>query len=110
MDPNPLVTCLTRLQHLGWHIAPLASAWHAVTDIHADRWWTPQLVDTAALSLTTGQGVGQRLHVSVDTAGVPVHGVSAETGVLPLDELATLLASWPPPTTDTEAGPQPANS
>lgn len=86
-------------------MAPLASPWHTTTEIHADRWWTPQLVDTAVLSLTTGHGVGQRLTVSVTPSGLPSHEVSADTGVLPVADLAAQLASWPAPA-DTNAGQQ----
>lgn len=103
MEAEPVFTCVTRLQQAGWQVAPAASPWQAITDIHAHRWWTGQLVDSAVLALTTGQGLAQRIQVTTSSAG-PAHRVVAATGPMPFDQLTTLLEGWPAPTPAEETG------
>ena len=107
MEPDPMQACVTALQQAGWHVAPAANPWHVITEIHADRWWSPQLLDTAVLSITTGQGLFQRLQLEPATSGpgLPQHQVVASSGLQPFDDLVRLLPIWStPPSEAPDAG------
>lgn len=60
-EVDPVRTYVAGLQRAGWHVAPQASLWNVTSEIYADRWWSPNLVDTALISMTTGHGLGQRV-------------------------------------------------
>lgn len=94
MDADPVWACVARLQQAGWQIAPAASPWQVVTDLYAHRWWSGQLVDSAVLSLTTGQGLAQRIQVPASGGGL-AHAVVGTTGLVPLEQLAPLVEEWP---------------
>lgn len=105
MEVDPLGACVAGLQRAGWHVAPQASLWNVTTEIHADRWWSPNLVDTALVSGMTGQGLGQRVQVRFlpEDSGAPDHQVLASTGVVDVAELVDLLTQWPHPFEDAQA-------
>lgn len=69
MEPDPVQACLAALQQAGWHVAPTTSPWEVVTELHADRWWSAQLVDTAVLDVPTGLGLLQRVQITVPANG-----------------------------------------
>lgn len=99
MEPDPVQASLAALQQAGWHIAPTASPWEVVTQLHADRWWSGQLVDIAVLDVPTGLGLLQRVQITVPANGLgpPQHHVMATTGLQPLAALPAVVTSWPPP-------------
>ncbi len=96
MQPDPVLACAGQLQQAGWQLAPVASPWQTVTEMHAHRWWSGQLVDVAHLSLTTGHGIVQRIQVTA-TANGPAHVVLADSGLVALDQLPATAANWPAP-------------
>ena len=108
MEQDPALSCVTALQQAGWHVAPAANPWHVITEIHADRWWSPQVVDTAVLSISAGQGLLQRLQLQPPAhgSGLPEHWILASTEMQPFEELAMLLPSWSIPPGEVPAGEQ----
>ena len=108
MAIEPVMSCVGALQQAGWQLAPTANPWHVVTELHAHRWWDPYLVDTATLSLLTDLGCGQRVQLLAPPAGSgsPQHQILGSTGLVPVQQLPTLLADWPIPT----SGPAPDES
>ncbi len=110
MQPDAVLACVGQLQQAGWQVAPVASPWQTVTEMHAHRWWSGQLVDAAHLSLTTGHGILQRIQVTATATG-PAHAILADSGLLPLDHLPALAASWPaPPAEDLAPNTPPGSS
>ncbi|MHA6800269.1 hypothetical protein [Bounagaea algeriensis] len=109
MQPDAVLACVGQLQQAGWQVAPVASPWQAVTEMHAHRWWSGQLVDAAHLSLVTGQGMLQRIQVTATASG-PAHVILADSGLVALDQLPAIAVSWPAPPAadlapDTPSGP-----
>lgn len=111
MVTEPVRACVGALQQAGWQLAPTANPWHVITELHAHHWWNAQLVDTATLSLPTGHGCGQRVQITTPPEGIgpPQHQILGSTGLVPLDQLSTLLADWPTPTTSPAPDEQLAN-
>ncbi|WP_461143517.1 hypothetical protein [Salinifilum aidingensis] len=109
MQPDAVLACVGQLQQAGWQVSPVASPWQTVTEMHAHRWWSGQLVDAAHLSLTTGQGMLQRIQVTATATG-PAHIILADSGLVALEQLPAIAASWPAPPAEDLAPSTPPGS